>query len=184
MSKATRIGVIGCGSVSDKYVPHVRQLNLQGLEAEVVIGCDANPGVEDKVRNRFKVKEFTSDYRDVLKRDDVDIVLVLTSMQEHGRLTAEALQAGKHVLVEKPMSMSLTEAGELLDMAKSSKGHLVCAPHVVLSPTYQNIWRLLHAGRLGRVLNARGFMAGPAPIGDRGSTRRAAARCSTWASTM
>ncbi len=57
MSIATRIGVIGCGSVSDKYVPHVRQLNLQGLEAEVVIGCDANPGLEDKVRNNFKVKD-------------------------------------------------------------------------------------------------------------------------------
>lgn len=158
-----RVGVIGCGSVSDKYIPHVRRLGLESVPTEIVVACDVNPAAEDKVRTRFGIKNFTSNYKDVLDRDDVDVVLVLTSMQEHGKLTIEALEAGKHVLVEKPMSMSLPEAADIVQLARESKGHLVCAPHVIHSPTYQNIWRLIQEGRIGKILSGRGLYgwAGP-----------------------
>ena len=58
-----------------------------------------------------------------------------------------ALEAGKHVLVEKPMSSDLVEAAELVELARHSPGHLVPAPHVVLSPTYQRIVAAYSPGR-------------------------------------
>jgi predicted dehydrogenase len=90
-------------------------------------------------------------------------VLVLTSMQEHGEITRAALKAGKHVLVEKPMSTNLDEAAEIVELAKTSPGRLVPAPHVVLSKTYQNIWKRLHRGDIGQVTLARALYgwAGP-----------------------
>jgi predicted dehydrogenase len=89
--------------------------------------------------------------------------LVLTSMPAHGPITRAALEAGKHVLVEKPLSVSLEEAAGLVALARQSPGLLLPAPHVVLSPTYQALWRHLHEGSIGRPLSARALYgwAGP-----------------------
>ena len=162
MVQGVRIGVIGLGSVSEKYVPHIRRLNLEGTSCQIVVACDVRPGKIEDAR-AYGIPEFTTDYTEVLARDDVDAVLVLTAMQMHGEITRAALKAGKHVLVEKPMSMDLAEAAELVELAKVSKGNLLCAPHVTLSQTYQDMWRKLHNGSIGRVLSARGIYgwAGP-----------------------
>ena len=61
----------------------------------------------------------------VIAHDDVDVLLVLTSMNEHGALAIEALGAGKHVLVEKPMATSLEQAAELVELAGRADGLLV-----------------------------------------------------------
>lgn len=157
-----RVGVIGLGSVSEKYVPHLRRLNLEGLPCEIVAVADTRP--EQAIRAaEWGLPNFTTNPDEVIGRDDVDAVLILTAMQAHGALTRAALKAGKHVLVEKPMSMDLAEAAELVELAKVSPGHLVCAPHVTLSWTYQQMWRELQAGKIGRVVSARGLYgwAGP-----------------------
>ncbi len=182
MPNPVRVGVIGLGSVSEKYVPHCRIINLEGTPCEVVIACDTDPARAERARE-WGIPAFTTDHHEVLGRADVDVVLILTAMQSHGRLTREALESGKHVLVEKPMSMDLTEAAELVQLAKTSKGHLVCAPHVTLSRTYQEMWRRIASGAIGRPLSARGMYGWSGPTWGPGSTNPAAARCSTWAST-
>jgi predicted dehydrogenase len=82
-------------------------------------------------------------------------VLVLTSMNEHGPLARTALAAGKHVLVEKPMATSLDEAAALIQLAAEAPGHLICAPHILLSPTYRAVHARVEAGDIGRLLLAR-----------------------------
>ena len=165
MKKKVRIGVIGLGSVSKKYVPHIRRLNIEGTPCEIVIGCDLRPGMAERARE-WAIPAFTTDYHAVLAHPDVDVVLILTGMQTHGPLTRAALNAGKHVLVEKPMSMDLADAAELVALAKVSKGHLVCAPHVTLSQTYQDMWRHIQNGDIGRPLTARGFYGWSGPDWD------------------
>jgi predicted dehydrogenase len=162
MGRAVRIGVIGLGSVSEKYVPNVRRTNISGTPCEIVVACDTRPDLAERARD-WAIPEFVTDHRAVIERDDVDVVLVLTAMQSHGALTRDALLAGKHVLVEKPISMDLGEAAEILALAKTAKGYLVCAPHVTLSRTYQEMWRRIHGGEIGRPFLARGLYgwAGP-----------------------
>ncbi len=157
------VAVIGCGSVSRVYIPHLQRLNIPRPRVEIVWACDENPSRADHVREMHAIERFTTDYREVLADPAVELVLVLTAMPAHFEIAKAALRAGKHVLVEKPMAMTLPEAAELVDLAKTSPGYLVPAPHVVLSPTYQAMWRRLHAGQIGRVLTARGFYgwAGP-----------------------
>jgi predicted dehydrogenase len=82
-------------------------------------------------------------------------VLVLTSMREHGRLARAALTAGKHVLVEKPVATTLEEAEAVLADAEAAPGHLVCAPHILLSPTYRAMHARVLAGEVGDLLTAR-----------------------------
>jgi predicted dehydrogenase len=76
-------------------------------------------------------------------------------MNEHAELAQAALEAGKHVLVEKPMATSIAAARDLLQVANSVKGLLVCAPHIVLSPTYRAMHGDVHSGKIGKVVLAR-----------------------------
>jgi predicted dehydrogenase len=165
MGRTVRLGVVGLGSVSEKYVPHIRSLNLEGNDCQVVIGCDIRPEKAERAR-AWDIPAFTTDHAEVMHHPEVDAVVILTDMQNHGGLTREALTAGKHVLVEKPMSMDLADAAELVALARTSKGHLVCAPHVTLSPTYQAMWRHIHAGDIGRPLSARGLYGWAGPDWD------------------
>lgn len=163
MADQVRIGVIGIGSVAKKYIRDMRRLSIEGQPNQIVIGCDADPSRRDIAQSHYGIPEFTTDYREVLSRDDVDAVVILTAMQSHGEITRAALAAGKHVLVEKPMSMDLAEAAQIVKDAKTSKGILVCAPHVTLSGTYQNMWRAIDSGRIGRPVSARGFYGWSGP---------------------
>jgi predicted dehydrogenase len=155
--------VIGVGSVAEKYIPHLRRLNIEGLPCEIVLGCDQDPNRRDLVLNHYGIPEFTTDWQAVLARTDVEAVLILTAMQVHGVITRAALKAGKHVLVEKPMSMDLAEAAVIVDEARTAPGILVCAPHVTLSRTYQEMWRAIERGAIGRPVSARGFYGWSGP---------------------
>lgn len=163
MTQPLRVGVIGCGSVSQKYIAHLQRLGRPRRWAEIVVTCDVDESRRHEVRDRHGLDNFTTDYREVVESPDVDFALVLTSMQQHGEITHAALEAGKHVLVEKPMAMTLEEAAEIVELARRSPGYLLCAPHVVLSPTYQAIWRRVHHGDIGRIYSARGFYGWSGP---------------------
>jgi predicted dehydrogenase len=158
-----RVGVIGCGSVAQKYIPQMQRMNIPRQRVDITVVCDANERQRGVASERYGLDTFTTDYREVVDDPAIDLVLVLTSMQQHFEITKAALQAGKHVLVEKPMAMTLPEAAELVELARESAGYLVCAPHVVLSPTYQAIWKRLNQGAIGRVLTARGFYGWSGP---------------------
>ncbi|HEX5497702.1 MAG TPA: Gfo/Idh/MocA family oxidoreductase [Thermomicrobiales bacterium] len=163
MSAPVRVGVIGCGSVARKYIPLLQRMNLPRPRVEIALVCDVDPARRSDAKERYAIDAFTTDERELIDNPDIDAIFVLTSMPEHFRLARAALAAGKHVLVEKPMAMTLDEAAELVDLARRSPGYLVCAPHVVLSPTYQAIWQRLQRGDIGRVLSARGFYGWSGP---------------------
>lgn len=103
--RALGIGIIGLGSVSEKYVPNIRAANYDGHLCDIVIACDTLAQMAGRAR-QWSIPALTNDCHEVLGRPDVDIVLVLTPMQNHGSITRDALNAGKHVLVEKPMRIA------------------------------------------------------------------------------
>ena len=156
LSPRVRLGIVGLGSVFEPYAALIRELRYEG-RVEVVAACDIVAGRARRVRDFLRQDvPFSTDYAEVVGRDDVDAVLVLTAMPSHGEIAAAALDAGKHLLVEKPMSIRLDEAAELVAKAATSAGIMVCAPHVVLSPTYQALWkRVVDDGEIGTVLTAR-----------------------------
>lgn len=149
-----RLGVIGCGSVMRSYMALADRLRCRG-EVDIVMACDIVEERRHFMREAYGVERFTRDYEEVVQADDVDLVLILTSMREHGPITRAALAAGKHVLVEKPMAVSLEEAARIVQLAKASESYLLCAPHVILSDTFQAIWRRMHGGEIGAVVSAR-----------------------------
>ncbi|MCC6730139.1 MAG: Gfo/Idh/MocA family oxidoreductase [Chthonomonadales bacterium] len=154
MADRVGIGVVGCGSVSHQYMALARTLESEGLCATVA-ACDTDEGKRELARETWGLPVFTTDYRELVVRADVDLVLVLTPMREHARVARAALLAGRHALVEKPMASSLAEAAGLVELARTVPGLLICAPHTVVSPTFRAIAERLDAGDIGRVLTAR-----------------------------
>jgi predicted dehydrogenase len=148
-----RIGIAGCGNVLGAYMSVAAKLKGQGF-AEVIALCGGEKH-RQRLLNEFGVPNFETEYSALLARLDVDLVVILTPMPQHGAMAKAALEAGKHVLIEKPMAVDLTEAANLVALAKRRGKHLVCAPFTTLSPTFQTIRRRIDRGDIGRVVSAR-----------------------------
>jgi len=149
------IGVIGCGSVfAGPYVGMIERLSAHG-RVHVSAVYDVDEQKRHGAARRFDISPDLPGPESLIGADDVDIVLVLTSMNEHGPLTQAALEAGKHVLVEKPLATSIEEAHALVELSHSSQGLLVCAPHILLSPTFRAIHACAREGAIGSLLSAR-----------------------------
>jgi predicted dehydrogenase len=148
-----RLGILGLGSVY--WTPYRAAIERLGGRVRVTAAYDPDPAKRSAADGATGAPVSVPAAEAVIGHSEVDAVLVLTSMREHGRLAQAALEAGKHVLVEKPMATSLEEARALADAARSSDRTLVCAPAVLLSPTYRAIAARVAAGEAGRVVLAR-----------------------------
>ena len=148
-----RLGVIGCGNVLSAYRAAIDNLRSRGvLEVTVVCGRDTQ---RDAACADLRIDNFVTNAQEVIASPKVDAVLILTSMTEHARLASAALEAGKHVLVEKPLATSLDDAAALVQLAKRSRGFLVCAPFTILSPTFQTLANRIRRGDIGKICSAR-----------------------------
>ena len=109
-----RFGVIGYGYWGPNLVRNFNEVP----DARVVKVCDLRSDRLALVRKRYPTVETTSDYRDMLDDPSIDAVVIATPVSTHGEFALQALQAGKHVLVEKPMTATSDEAYRLIDEAE------------------------------------------------------------------
>ena len=111
--KKIRVGIIGCGGIANgKHMPVLAKMP----EVEMVAFCDLIQSRAEEAAQKYGVKNASvfTDYHDLLADDSIDNVRVLTQNAEHCRITVDALNAGKHVLVEKPMCITPDEAREMI----------------------------------------------------------------------
>jgi predicted dehydrogenase len=145
-----KLGVIGCGSVSTQYFPHLSKCEF----VELVSCCDI---IYERAQKRAKEYNVPNSYPHIdqlLAGAPFELMLTLTDMQEHGRLNKIALEKGKHIWSEKPMANTYHEGKALLDYAKSHQLRMWGAPAVVNSPQFAFMSKALSEGKLGRVAAA------------------------------
>jgi predicted dehydrogenase len=145
-----RVAVIGCGSVSNKYFPHLSKSPF----VELVSACDIRYERAKEQARRFNVPNHYPHIDQMLAGAPFDLMVTLTDMQEHGRLNKQALTAGKHVWSEKPMANTYREGKELMDLAKQKGVRIWGAPAVVNSPQFAFMSQSIQDGKLGRVAAA------------------------------
>jgi predicted dehydrogenase len=109
-----RVGVIGLGEVAQ--VTHLPILRVLRERYRLTAICDISPSLIADVGDRFDVPENARylDYTDLVARDDLDLVFVLNSDEYHADCAIAAMRAGKHVMVEKPMCLMLTDAQAMI----------------------------------------------------------------------
>ena len=151
--KKLRVALIGCGSVSNRYIPHLQTSPL----IEIVSLCDIKYERAVNQNKQYNVGAATYPHIDaMLKGVPFDMMITTTDMQMHGELNKKALLAGKHVWSEKPMANTYAEGKALLDLAKSKKLRIWGAPAVVNSPQFAFMSKTIQEGKLGRIASAHG----------------------------
>ena len=151
--KKLRVAIIGCGSVSNRYIPHLQTSSL----IEIVSLCDIKYDRAIAQNKQYNVQAATYPHIDkMLAGVPFDMMVTLTDMQVHGMLNRKALVAGKHVWSEKPMANTYAEGKALLDLSRSKKLRLWGAPAVVNSPQFAFMSKCIQDGTLGRVASAHG----------------------------
>lgn len=109
-----KVGVIGCGSIAQhRHIPEY----LLNKQVELVAVCDINEERAAEIAEKYQAQAFT-DYKELLKMDELDAVSVCTPNYLHAPISIDALNAGKHVLCEKPMATSKEEAEQMIQAAK------------------------------------------------------------------
>ena len=151
--KKLRVALIGCGSVSNRYIPHLQTSSL----IEIVSLCDIKYDRAVEQNKKYNVNAATYPHIDkMLAGVPFDMMVTTTDMQEHEHLNKSALMAGKHVWSEKPMANTYAVGKALYDLAKSKKLRIWGAPAVVNSPQFAFMSKCIQEGKLGKVASAHG----------------------------
>src|SRR5215207_3661671 len=160
MRAPVRAGLIGCGSLSlIGILPQLAEPDAKE-RVELVAVCDVNETRARETAERFGVTDAYSDPQDLIAREDIDLVLVITPIEYHYSLTMDALRAGKHVYVQKTMATTYAEAREMVETARERGLTLVAAPGQMLAPAMQAMKQLVSSGALGDVYWAWGSTGG------------------------
>lgn len=148
--KTVKIGVIGAGGISNAHMGGYK--NTPGVE--VIAVADIVPGKAKSWAERYGVKHYFEDHKKLLEIDEIEAVSVCTYNRGHKQPTVDALKAGKHVLVEKPMSDKLKDAYEMLKTVQQTKKILMCGIHSRYSPTVQAAKKIVESGEIGEIYYA------------------------------
>jgi predicted dehydrogenase len=154
----TGIGIIGCGTIAPAYL---RTL-AKAPSARVIALADLDVGRARARADEFGVSVATTP-DELLKRDDVGLVIDLTVPSAHHDVNRRALEAGKHVYSEKPLAASAQEARALLELAERVERQLGCAPDTFLGVGYQTARTVLDDGAIGRPIAAVAHMVTRGP---------------------
>jgi predicted dehydrogenase len=151
--KIIKVAIIGCGSVSNRYIVHLQSSPL----VKIVSLCDIKQDRAEAQNKKYNIGASTYNHIDaLLKGNAFDLMLTLTDMQMHGSLNKIALQAGKNVWSEKPLANTYAEGKALVDYAKLKGVRIWGAPAVVTSPQFEFMSKTIQEGKLGKLASAHG----------------------------
>jgi predicted dehydrogenase len=150
--KQWRVGLIGCGWAGEQHVQAMR-----GLGEQVVLAAlaDLRADLAEAKAREWQVPVWTDHYPDLLDPNRVDLVNICLPHDLHASVAIEAMEAGLHVLIEKPLATSLAESDAMLVAAEWARVKLMVAENVRYDPTYLKVVELIEAGVLGDLFMIR-----------------------------
>jgi predicted dehydrogenase len=154
MSQIYRIGIIGCGGIANgKHMPSLKKL----ANVQMVAFCDivTDRAVEAAAAYGAEDAKVYSDYRELLEDASIDIVHVLTPNDSHAVVAIAALEAGKHVMCEKPMAKTAADAKRMAEAAKRTGKKLTIGYNNRFRADSQHLKQLCDEGELGDIYFAK-----------------------------
>ncbi len=141
------VGIIGYGYWGTNLVRNFSEAN----GSRVIAVCDLITSRFPSLQARYPTIKTTSDYRDLLKNSEIDLVVIATPVSSHYEIALQALQAGKHVLVEKPMTATVAEGERLLEEAAKRKKMIAVDHTFVYTGAVRKIKELVRGDHLGQL---------------------------------
>ncbi len=145
--KEIKVGVIGCGYWGPNLI---RNFN-ENYDTEVLAACDTIKKRVNDVKLKYPHIRITSDYRELLKNSKIHAIAIATPVFTHYKLVKEALEAGKHVLVEKPLSVNSKDAEKLINISNKKSLVLMVDHTFIYTTAVQKIKELISSNELGKI---------------------------------
>jgi predicted dehydrogenase len=152
--KKLKVGIIGCGGIANgKHMPSLSKLD----SVEIVAFCDIVKEAAEDAAKKFGIKDsfVCTDYRDLLKDKAIDVVNICTPNRSHGFITVDALEAGKHVMCEKPMAKTAEDARKMVEAARRTGKKLTIGYQNRFSAEAQHLYKICRRGDLGEIYFAK-----------------------------
>jgi 2-alkyl-3-oxoalkanoate reductase len=148
-----KIGIVGCGLNSDYHINFAQA--YAGAEIVGVVDRDASKAQE--CASKFKIPGVYSSIKELVDQTKPDVIHIISPPQTHCAVAKEALSLNCHVLVEKPLALSLQEAKEVYDMAEQ-RGVKLCTMHNhFFDPCMLKALNLIQEGQVGRIMNVESY---------------------------
>jgi predicted dehydrogenase len=142
----TKIGVIGLGGVAQLvHLPNL--ITLPNVEVSAV--AEINRNRLQAISDKFSIKQKFSNYKDLLEKSDVDAVIIATPTSTHKDIAIDCLQAGKDVLVEKPLARTYLEAKQIAEAAKKFKRKLMVGMNLRYRPDTMLLRSFINSNEIG-----------------------------------
>lgn len=143
-----KVGLVGCGAVAQaRHIPALLKIK----SAKIIAICDKDEVLAQKVTKRFNIGKYYVDFAEMLESEQLDIVDITVSPRAHAALAIQAMKAGCHVLIEKPIAESVKEADEVLSVAKEKDVKLCVVHNNLFAPPVLKAKSMIQRGLLGEV---------------------------------
>jgi predicted dehydrogenase len=149
-----KVAVVGCGQIADAHLEQIRRIG----SASLVAVCDREIDLARQAGARYGVGAVFDDLETMINRTSPDVLHVTTPPHTHHGIALSALAAGLHVYIEKPFTVDVAQAAEIISAARS-RGRLICVGHDQLfDPVWQECMCLVDQGMIGRIVHVDSVM--------------------------
>ena len=141
-----RFGIVGCGTIAPTHARSIVELP----DAELVAVCDIVPEKAQALAEKYPARVYT-DYQTLIRQEDIDVVIVLTPSGAHAEIGIAAARAGKHVVVEKPIDVTLEKADALIHACRSVGVKLCTISQHRFDPSVMALKKAVEENKLGQL---------------------------------
>ena len=147
-----KVGVIGCGGMANSHMAALLAMK-QSDNVEISAVCDVYTNRLDRAKELTKARAFKN-YQELLGNKDIDYVLIATPEHWHYQMTLDAIDAGKHIYVEKPMTHTIEQAKDIVEKVAMAKLKLQVGVQGMSDDSYETAHKMIQEGALGKVVMA------------------------------
>lgn len=144
-----RVALIGCGRIAQRHAEHIK--DTKGLRLEAV--CDIVSDRAEKLGNLHSARVYTNPTDLLSQEEEVDLVSICTPNGLHAEHTIASLRAGKHVLCEKPMAISVQDCGEMIKAAERANKRLFVIKQNRFNPPVAAVKKMIEENKLGKIFS-------------------------------
>ncbi|OGX15679.1 MAG: hypothetical protein A2166_02805 [Omnitrophica WOR_2 bacterium RBG_13_41_10] len=157
--KKINIGVIGCGHWGPNFIRNFSRMADVNMQAV----CDINPDKLIQIKKEYRRIHTYKDYHNLLDNNKLNAVVISTPADTHHKITKEALEKNKHVLVEKPLSLEIAKIKDLIRVAKRTKKILMVGHTFLYNPAVNKVKEIIAKKELGKIyyIHSRRTNLGP-----------------------
>ena len=160
MIKSLNVAMIGGGFMGKAHAMAYAAMPMFFWPAPAIphrkVVVDVNDVLAEEARQRFGFEEASSDWKDTIARDDIDVVDICTPNNVHAEIAIAAAKAGKHIICEKPLARTVEEARAMTKAVKEAGVTNMVAFNYRRTPAVALAKRFIDEGRIGKILNFRG----------------------------